>query len=168
MISGKVEIRKDFDNMLVMTGKEDGRLLKVNGTSAHTKNVAYLPHHSECIMPSSLLWHARFGHINYDNLCLLRKNGLSGLPTIPRKLKQCDACILGKHRKQRFHDSTSSSCRKLELIHYDFCVPILVHSQVNNISLYMISNQVIICVDVLSSIKESGILGQLDYKSIVN
>jgi hypothetical protein len=39
-------------------------------------------------MPSSLLWHAIFDHINYDNLHLLRKNGVSGLPTIPRKLKQ--------------------------------------------------------------------------------
>jgi hypothetical protein len=41
-------------------------------------------------------------------------------------------------------------------------------SQVNSFGLYMISNQVIVCVDVLSSIMESGILGQLDCKSIVN
>jgi transposase InsO family protein len=26
-------------------------------------------------------------------------------------------CILGKHNKQRFHDSNSIACRKLELIH---------------------------------------------------
>jgi hypothetical protein len=50
MISGKVEIRKDFDNMLVMTGMEDGRLLKLNGTSSHTQNVAYLSHHGEGII----------------------------------------------------------------------------------------------------------------------
>jgi hypothetical protein len=47
----------------------------------------------------------------------LRKNGVSSFPTIPRKLKQCDACILGKHSKQPFHDSTSRACRKIELIH---------------------------------------------------
>jgi hypothetical protein len=70
-------------------------------------------------------WHARFGHINYDNLHLLKKNGVSGFPTIPRNLKQCDACILGKHRKQPFHDSTSRACRKLELIHSDLCGPML-------------------------------------------
>jgi hypothetical protein len=87
MIGGKVEVRKDSDNMLVMTGMEDGRLLKLNGTSAHTHNVAYLFDHGEGIMSSSLLWHARFGHINYDSLRLLRKNGVSGLPTIPRKVK---------------------------------------------------------------------------------
>jgi hypothetical protein len=123
MFGGKVEIRKDSDNMVVMTRMEDGRLLKLKGTSSHTQNVAYLSHHDAGIIPSSLLWHAIFGHINYDSLRLLRKNGVSGFPTIPRKLKQCDACILGKHNKQPFHDSTSRACRKLELIHSDLCGP---------------------------------------------
>lgn len=87
MLDGKVEIRQDSDNMVVMTRMEDERLLKLKGTYAHTQNVAYLSHHNEGIMPFSLLWHARFGHINYDNLHLLRNNGVFGLPTIPRKLK---------------------------------------------------------------------------------
>jgi hypothetical protein len=95
MIGGKVEIRKDSDNMVVMTGMEDKTLLKLNGTYAHTQTVAYLSHHDSGIIPSSLLWHDIFGHINDDSFRLLRKNGVSGLPTIPRKLKQCDACILG-------------------------------------------------------------------------
>jgi hypothetical protein len=119
MFGGKV--RKDSDNIVVMTRMEDGRLLKLKGTSSHTHNFAYLSHHDAGIIPSSLLWHARFGHINYDNLRLLRKNGVFGFPTTPRKLKQCDACISGKHRKQPFHDSTSRACRKLELIHFDLC-----------------------------------------------
>jgi hypothetical protein len=113
MICGKVEIQKDFDNMLVMTRMEDGRLLKLNGTISHTHTVAYLSHDDSGIMSSSILWDARFGHINYDSICLLRKNGVFGLPTIPRKLKQCDTCILGKHRKQSFHDSTSRACTKI-------------------------------------------------------
>jgi len=124
MIDGKFEIQKYYDNKLFMTGMEDRRLLKLNGTFSHTQNVAYLSHHGEGKMSSSLLWHARFGHINYDSLHLLRKNGVSGFPTIPRKLKQCDAYILRKHNKQPFHDSTSRACRKIELVHYDFCVPI--------------------------------------------
>jgi hypothetical protein len=40
--------------------------------------------------------------------------------------KQCDACIIGKHGKQAFHDSTSRACRKIELVHFDLCVPMLV------------------------------------------
>ena len=67
------------------------------------------------------MWHARFGHLDYDNLHLLKKNGVTGLPTIPRKLPQFDACILGKHNKQYFHDSHSRAHRKLELIHFDLC-----------------------------------------------
>jgi hypothetical protein len=67
------------------------------------------------------LWHARFDHINYGSICLLRNIGASSFPVIPRNLKQCDACIHGKHIKQLFHDSTSRAFRKLELIHYDLC-----------------------------------------------
>ena len=96
---GKVEVRKALDCSLVMKGIEEGRLQKLQGTSAHAHNFAFSSHYDEGTFPSSLLWHARFGHLNYNNLQLLKKNGVTGLPTIPRKLKQCDACILGKHRK---------------------------------------------------------------------
>jgi hypothetical protein len=57
---------------------------------------------------------------------MLKKNGVSSLPTIPRSLKRCEACILGKHNKQLFHDSTLRACRKLELIHSDLCGPMSV------------------------------------------
>jgi hypothetical protein len=123
MFGGKFEIRKDSNNMVVMTRIEDGSLLKLNGTASHAHTVAYLSHHDSGIIPSSLLWHARFGHINYDKLCLLRKNGVSSLPTIPRTVKQCDACIIGKRDKQLFHDSTSITCRKIELTHSKLCIP---------------------------------------------
>jgi transposase InsO family protein len=56
----------------------------------------------------------------------------SGLPTIPRKLKQCDACILRKHSKQPLQDSTSIACRKLGLIHSDLCGPMPVPSTNGN------------------------------------
>jgi hypothetical protein len=126
IFNGKFEIKKDFDNMVIMTGVEDVILLNFKGTSSHAHNSSYLFDHDEGTFPYILLCNARFGHINYDNLCLLKKNGVSGFPTIPRKLKQCDACILGKHRKQPFHDSTSIECGKLGLKHYDLCglVPI--------------------------------------------
>jgi hypothetical protein len=132
MIGGKVEILKDSNNMFFVTRMEDGRLVKLNGTSTNTQTVAYLSHHELGIIPYSLLWHVRFGHINYDNIRLLRKNGVSSFPTIPRKLKQCDSCILGKHNKQPFHDSTSRACRKLELIHSDLCGIMLVPSANGN------------------------------------
>jgi len=121
MFDGKLEVRKASDHSLVMRGIEEERLLKLKGSSAHAQHFSYNAHHEEGTLPSSLLWHARFGHLNYDSLHLLKKNGVAGFPTIPRKLKQCDACILGKHSKQSFHDSHSRAHRKLELIHLDLC-----------------------------------------------
>ena len=74
-------------------------------------------------MSSSSLWHARFGHLNYNSLRLLRKNGVFGLPTIPKEKNKCDACILGKHSKLPFHESNFRASRKLELVHSDLCGP---------------------------------------------
>jgi hypothetical protein len=78
IFDGKVEIRKDFDNMVVMIGVEDEKLLKLKGTSIYAQNFAYHSHHDEGRFPFSVRWHARFGHINYDSFCLLKKNGVSG------------------------------------------------------------------------------------------
>ena len=107
--------------MVIVTGVEDEKLLKWKGTSTGAQNFAYLSHHDEGTLSSSLLWHVRFGHINYNSLRLLKNNGVYRFPTIPRKLKQCDARILGKHRKQPFHDTTSTACGKIGLIHFDLC-----------------------------------------------
>jgi len=63
---------------------------------------------------------------------LLKKNGVTSLPTIPKKLKQRDACILGKHSKQSFHDSHSKAHRKLEIVHSDLCGPMHVPSANGN------------------------------------
>ena len=63
---------------------------------------------------------------------IFEENGVNGLPAIPRKLKQCDACILGNHSKQLFHDSHSRAHRKLELIHSDLCGPMHVPSANGN------------------------------------
>ena len=62
----------------------------------------------------------------------MKKNVVIGLPTIPRKLNQCDACILGKHSKHFFHDSRSRAHRKLELIHSYLCGPIFFPSANGN------------------------------------
>ena len=102
MFDGIVEIRKSTDNKVIMTGYEDGKLLKLKGSSIRAQNIAYLSQHGEGNLSSSSLWHAIFGHLNYNSLCLLRKNGVFGFPTIPRKMNKCDACILGKHSKQPF------------------------------------------------------------------
>ena len=67
-----------------MTGSEDGKLLKLKGYSAKVENFSYMSQLEEGNLASSLLWHARFGHLNYNSLCLLIKNGVYGFPTIPK------------------------------------------------------------------------------------
>ena len=107
---------------------------------------AYHAHQNKGNLFSNLLWHVRVGHINYDNLCLLKKNGVSGSPTIPRKLKQCDVCIHGKYSKQPFYGFTSRACRKLGLIHLDLCGPMHVQStNGNKYIMYFTDDYTIMC-----------------------
>ena len=87
MFDGKLEVIKASDDSLVMRGIEEERLLKLQGTSSHAQHFSYNSHYEEGTLPSSLLWHEIFGHLNYDSLHLLKKNGIPGLPTIPRKFK---------------------------------------------------------------------------------
>jgi len=132
--------------MVVMTRVEDGRLLKLKGTSTRAQNFVYLSHYDKDTFSFSLLWHDIFGNINYDSLRLLKKKGVFGFPTITRKLKQCDACILGKYSKQPFHDSTSRTCRKIRLIHFDFCVHVPIPSvNENKCIMYFIDDYIKMC-----------------------
>ena len=71
MIDGVIEIRRAYDNVIVMTRVEDDKLLKLNGTSSNSQNSTNLFQHNGNLS-SSLLWHARFGHINYDSLIIMK------------------------------------------------------------------------------------------------
>ena len=71
MFYGKVDFRKASYHSLVMTGIEEERLLKLQGTYARAQNFAFSYHYDEGTFPSSILWHAIFGRLNYDNLRLL-------------------------------------------------------------------------------------------------
>jgi hypothetical protein len=68
MFDGTVEMKRYSNNMVVMIGWEDDKLLKLKGTYAWAQNSTYLSHYDEATLSSSLLWHARFRHVNYDSL----------------------------------------------------------------------------------------------------
>ena len=82
MFDGSVEIRKSYDNKVIMTRYLFGKMLKLKGFSKTIQNFSYMSHLEEGNMSLSLLMHAIFGHLKYNGLCLLRKNGVYGLPTI--------------------------------------------------------------------------------------
>nr|GEV59372.1 hypothetical protein [Tanacetum cinerariifolium] len=77
------------------------------------------------------LWHRRLSHLNFDTINLLSKNDIViGLP----KLKfvndhLCSSCELGKAKRKSFYTkTTSSSKRRLQLLHMDLCGPMRVES----------------------------------------
>jgi hypothetical protein len=78
IFGGKVETRKDFDKMIVTIGLEDGRLLMLKEISTHGQNFARLSHKNKGIIPSSIMWHSIFCHINYEIFHVLKRNGVSG------------------------------------------------------------------------------------------
>ena len=105
MFDGIVEMRTPSSNLVIITRCEYRKSLKLKATSKRARNFSCLSQHEEGTLSSSLLWHARYEHINYNCLRLLKENGVSEVPTSPKKLKQCDACIVGKHTKKPFHES---------------------------------------------------------------
>ena len=49
------------------------------------------------------LWHARYGHQNFDALwSLAQHNMVDGLPLVKQVEKVCDGCLVGKQRRAPF------------------------------------------------------------------
>ena len=88
------------------------------------------------------------GHSIYNNFPLLKINDVSSFPTIPRKMKQYDSCILGKHEKQCFHDSHSKAHRNIEIILSNFCVPMHVPFENGNKYMMVVINYFTMWVEV--------------------
>jgi hypothetical protein len=51
-------------------------------------------------MDELVLWHSRFGHLNYKVLCGIHKYA-TGVPKLSGKGPFCDPCIVGKHHRTR-------------------------------------------------------------------
>ena len=88
----------------------------LNALAVHTSSMAEME-----------LWHARFGHLNFNSLLHLQKKDMViGLPTLESIEKHaCEGCILGKmHRASFPKDSHTHTTRKLQLVHSDVCGPV--------------------------------------------
>ena len=96
MEDGSIKINSVKQNMqIVMTGYEDGKLLRMKGI--------VIPRHSDFAGAASTnispigLWHVRYGHLNFDSLSQLQKEGMvKGLPTFKRENAKGESCIFGK------------------------------------------------------------------------
>ncbi|GJZ42990.1 retrovirus-related pol polyprotein from transposon TNT 1-94 [Tanacetum coccineum] len=77
------------------------------------------------------LWHRRLSHLNFDAINLFSNNNIvNGLPKLKFvKDYLCSSCELGKAKRKSFHtNTTSSSKRRLQLLHMDLCGPMRVES----------------------------------------
>jgi hypothetical protein len=49
------------------------------------------------------MWHTRFGHLNFDALRKLARQGMvCGLPAVDHVDQICDGCLVGKQRCSSF------------------------------------------------------------------
>ena len=91
--------------------------------------------HVELAQPVSLLakgndqawvWHARYGHLNFDALRSLASRGMArDIPTLERVTQVCDGCLIGKQRRAPFPTAAlHRATGRLDLVHGDICGPI--------------------------------------------
>ena len=77
-----------------------------------------------------VLWHRRFGHINFKDLNAMRNGAVEGLKykgqTSPDNLSQ--VCCEGKQARLPFKTSGNSATELLEIVHDDLCDPMEVMS----------------------------------------
>lgn len=71
-------------------------------------------------------WHARLGHINFENIRLMvDKELVTGIPKITMTKKTCVFYLLGKQPRRSFPAATTyRASQKLKLVHGDLCGPI--------------------------------------------
>jgi transposase InsO family protein len=79
-----------------------------------------------CAGEDAWRWHARFGHINFEALRKMGREGLvRGLRILSQVDQVCEACLTGKHRRTSFpHQAMRRATEPLELVHGDICGPI--------------------------------------------
>ena len=83
---------------------------------------------------SAEIWHRRLGHLGYDNLIKMQKQGMvHGLDVNVDDFKReaeklCEVCVLSKQHRLPHPRSDSASTRPLELIHMDVNGPMQVRS----------------------------------------
>nr|KYP39766.1 Retrovirus-related Pol polyprotein from transposon TNT 1-94 [Cajanus cajan] len=78
------------------------------------------------VKDEAMMWHFRFGHLNFGGLAeLSRKELVHGLRGVKFDKKFCEACVLGKHTRTSFLNSSEYKVKEqLGLIHTDLCGPI--------------------------------------------
>ena len=116
----KVSIMKD--NQHVLDGTLRGNLFYISITPKTHNNSD--PKASFMVSSSSIMdWHRRLGHLNEPAMRKLEQHNMLVDFSLPKEqLGDCEACLLGKSRRQPFFGSGQSRASRIgELIHWDLC-----------------------------------------------
>lgn len=72
------------------------------------------------------LWHSRMGHVNFQALELMSKEGMAkGIPRLTHPSTRCEGCLMSKQSRGSFPSQTKFEAKKvLELVYADICGPI--------------------------------------------
>jgi hypothetical protein len=84
--------------------------------------VCLAAHHDD----AAWLWHERYGHLHFDALRKLTRDGMvRGLPQLDRVHQLCNCCIATKQRRKLFPSQAKGRAEGLiDLVHGDLCGPI--------------------------------------------
>nr|GFB24625.1 zinc finger, CCHC-type [Tanacetum cinerariifolium] len=117
-------------NKLTLYEKNKKLLIKVERSKNRLYSVRLQIEAPICILANvdnqAWLWHARLGHLNFDDINKMTRNGLvEGIPRINHAGQICDACLLGKHSITPFPNQVKfRSKNPLDLVYGDLCGPI--------------------------------------------
>ncbi|MCO5607010.1 hypothetical protein L7F22_061201 [Adiantum nelumboides] len=109
---GKVLITDSATGHVLAGGERDGSLFRLTVLLSTTA-------------VSSSIWHARFGHLCYQQLQQAARDSLvEGLPTVRSPTGICEPCQLGKQHRVAFPKQASTrASAPLALVHTDLCGP---------------------------------------------
>lgn len=128
-----------LDGDLLWIHDERGRLLmRVTRSANRLYKISLEETAPMCLMSraeqTTWLWHERMGHVNFQALTQMSKDGLArGLPELVMPKKMCEGCLMSKQTRRKFpQQSLFHAKEKLELIHGDLCGPITPTTQAGN------------------------------------
>ena len=128
------EIRFNRDECVVLKGKKEFVIGSLIDNKLYTVNVAESAQiTTTSTSPSLEVWHCRFGHLNYNYVNqLVKKEMVDGMSydTDSEPVKECEACVRGKMKKETFpKQSEHRSTKPYEIVHSDICGPMQVESK---------------------------------------
>ncbi|GJX89148.1 zinc finger, CCHC-type containing protein [Tanacetum coccineum] len=117
-------------NKLTLYDKNKKLLIKVERSKNRLYSIRLQIEAPICLLANvdnqAWLWHARLGHLNFDDINKMTRKGLvEGIPRINHAGQICDACLLGKHSRTPFpYQAKFRSKNPLDLVYGDLCGPI--------------------------------------------